>query len=88
MPAYSREPSVATLVEALAEPMQADAEKNARLLEMFRPVKMAPGSGERLVSLRKEPIPRRRRFACWRCACAIGARKRNSEGADHEHDSR
>ncbi|HEY1807504.1 MAG TPA: CpsD/CapB family tyrosine-protein kinase [Acidobacteriaceae bacterium] len=51
MPAYSREPSVATLVEALAEPMQADAEKNARLLELFRPIKMAPGSSERLVSL-------------------------------------
>lgn len=53
----SREPSVATLVEALSEPMQADAEKNARLLEMFRPVQMGPGSGERLVTLRQGANP-------------------------------
>ncbi|HEX3660833.1 MAG TPA: CpsD/CapB family tyrosine-protein kinase [Acidobacteriaceae bacterium] len=57
-PALGRgEPSVATLVEALAEPIQADAEKNARLLEMFRPVTMAPGSGERLVSLMEGANP-------------------------------
>jgi len=47
----SREPSVATLVEALAEPMQADAEKNARLLELFRQVSLPPEGGGRLVSL-------------------------------------
>lgn len=47
----AREPSVATLVEALAEPMQADAEKNARLLELFQAVTIPPAGGGRLVSL-------------------------------------
>lgn len=56
-PGIAREPSMATLVEALAEPMQADADKNARLLEMFRPVKMGPGGGERLVSLMEGANP-------------------------------
>ena len=53
----SREPSMATLVEALAEPMQADAEKNARLLETFQTVAIPPGSGVRLVSLMEGPNP-------------------------------
>lgn len=56
-PAASREVSVATLVEALSEPMQADAEKNARLLELFQTVELAPESGERLVSLREGANP-------------------------------
>lgn len=56
-PASPHEPSMATLVEALAEPMQADAEKNARLLEMFQPVSLPPGGGGRLVSLMEGPSP-------------------------------
>jgi capsular exopolysaccharide synthesis family protein len=53
----SREPSMATLVEALAEPMQADAEKNARLLEMFQTVSIPAGGGGRLVSLMEGANP-------------------------------
>jgi len=53
----SREPSVATLVEALAEPMQADAEKNTRLLEMFQQISLPPGGGGRLVSLMEGANP-------------------------------
>ncbi len=52
-----REPSVATLVAALSEPMQADAEKNARLLELFQPLSMAAGGGGRLVSLMEGANP-------------------------------
>jgi capsular exopolysaccharide synthesis family protein len=55
-PASSREPSMATLVEALAEPMQPDREKNERLLEMFQPVSISAGSG-RLVSLMEGAHP-------------------------------
>lgn len=53
----SREPSVATLVEALAEPMQADGEKSGRLLELFQTVAIPPGGGGRLVCLMEGPNP-------------------------------
>ncbi|MGC2499380.1 MAG: CpsD/CapB family tyrosine-protein kinase, partial [Acidobacteriaceae bacterium] len=56
-PAAGREPSVATLVEALAEPMQADAEKNMRLLDMFQTVTIPPGGSGRLVSLMEGAHP-------------------------------
>jgi capsular exopolysaccharide synthesis family protein len=56
-PETGREPSVATLVAALSEPMQPDAEKNARLLELFQPLSMAAGGGGRLVSLMEGANP-------------------------------
>ncbi len=56
-PSSMREPSMATLVEALAEPMQADGEKNARLLDMFQTATMPPGGGGRLVSLMEGANP-------------------------------
>lgn len=56
-PAIQEEPSLSTLVDALAEPFHPEAEKTARILEQFPSVSISPDSRSRLITLAEGAHP-------------------------------